>query len=264
MNGVRRMRVLFFKKKWLLQGAAMVVVLAVAIIFATAAPSAPAFFGAKEEYQIKSVKTQEKCVAITVDTAFGQEDYTSDILAALNEEGVHATFAVMGLWAEEHPEQMQQIASSKCEIISHSYAHERYGALSGEAIQQDAKRAQQSLAQATGKDTFFIRVPYDDCSKETYLALEEAGFIPVGYAVDAQDTQSSVEEIVQQVLEEVKPGDIILFQNNNPQAASAMAEIIQKLKSLGYRFETVSGLLGEHYTVNAQGIAIPAKPAENS
>ena len=125
MNGVRRMRVLFFKKKWLLQGAAMVVVLAVAIIFATAAPSAPAFFGAKEEYQIKSVKTQEKCVAITVDTAFGQEDYTSDILAVLKEEGVHATFAVMGLWAEEHPEQMQQVACSKCEVISNSYAHER-------------------------------------------------------------------------------------------------------------------------------------------
>ena len=96
------------------------------------------------------------------------------------------------------------------------------------------------------------------------MALEEAGFIPVGYAVDAQDTQSSVEEIVQQVLEEVKPGDIILFQNNNPQAAPAMVEIIEKLKSLGYRFETVSGLLGEHYTVNAQGIARPAKPAENS
>ena len=62
----------------------------------------------------------------------------------------------------------------------------------------------------------------------------------------------------------VKPGDIILFQNNNPQAAPAMVEIIEKLKSLGYRFETVSGLLGEHYTVNAQGIAIPAKPGENS
>ena len=243
----------------------MVFILAVAIICAQTLTPQPVFLGGKTEYQIKSVKTEEKRVAITIDTAFGQTDHTREILAMLKEKGIPVTFAVMGIWAKEHPEEAREIAASRAEIISHSHGHERYDGLSFEKVQADAKKAREDLKQNFGVETNFIRVPYNACGKETYQALQEAGIVPIGFAVDAKDIESQVEEIVDRVTEDVKPGDILLFQNNNPNAAPAMAEVIERLESLGYRFETVSSLLGEEgYTVNNSGVAVPLESPAKS
>lgn len=240
-------------------------VLAIAIICAQTIPAQPVFFGKRTEYQVKSIKTEEKRVAITIDTAFGQTDYTADILAVLKEKGVPATFAVMGMWAKEHPEQALAIASADTEVISHSYAHERYDALAPEQAAADAKLAQEYLAQTLGVQTGLIRVPYNSCNKATSQALGEAGFVPIGFAIDAKDVETDASEIVSRISEEVKPGDIILFQNNNPHAAPAMGELIDRMRSLGYQFETVSQLLGDNgYTVNNSGVAVPSESPTKS
>ena len=257
------MRVFLIRKKWLWRGAAVAVVLAVALIFAGTMPASPVFFSNKTQYQIKSVKTEEKCVAITIDTAFGQEDYTQQILEALKKKGAPATFAVMGIWAREYPDAARAIADADMELISHSYAHEHYDSLSKEAICEDAKKAQQALNEL-GVQSNFIRVPYDSCNESTYQALREIEITPIGYSVEINELEQNAEEIANRVVEQVKPGDILIFQNNSPNTAPAIEEIISRLKSLGYRFETVSGLLGEEYTVNNSGVAVPSQSPVNS
>ncbi len=252
------MRVFLIRKKWLWRGAAVAVVLAIALICAGTMPASPVFFSNKTQYQIKSVKTEEKCIAITIDTAFGQEDYTQQILEVLDKKGVPATFAVMGIWAREYPDAARAIVDADMELISHSYAHEHYDSLSKEAICEDAKKAQQALNEL-GVQSCFIRVPYDCCNESTYQALKEIELIPVGYSVQMDETAQSAEEIANRIVEQVKPGDILIFQNNSPNTAPAIEEVIARLKSLGYRFETVSGLLGEDYTVNSSGVAVPTQ-----
>ena len=73
------------------------------------------------------------------------------------------------------------------------------------------------------------------------------------------EAEQNAEEIANRIVEQVKPGDILIFQNNSPNTAPAIEEVIARLKSLGYRFETVSGLLGEDYTVNSSGVAVPTQ-----
>jgi len=252
------MRVFLIRKKWLWRGAAVAVVLAIALICAGTMPASPVFFSNKTQYQIKSVKTEEKCIAITIDTAFGQEDYTQQILEVLDKKGVPATFAVMGIWAREYPDAARAIVDADMELISHSYAHEHYDGLSKEAICEDAKKAQQALNEL-GVHSSFIRVPYDCCNESTYQALREVELIPVGYSVAMGEAEQNAEEIANRIVEQVKPGDILIFQNNSPNTAPAIEEVIARLKSLGYRFETVSGLLGEDYTVNSSGVAVPTQ-----
>lgn len=257
------MRVFLIRKKWLWRGAAIAVVLAVALICAGTMPASPVFFSSKTQYQIKSVKTEEKCIAITIDTAFGQEDYTQQILEVLGKKGAPATFAVMGIWAREYPEAAQAIADADMELMSHSYAHEHYDSLSKEAVCEDAKKAQQTLNEL-GVQSSFIRVPYDSCNEATYQALREIELIPVGYSVEIDEAGQDAEQIANRIVEQVKPGDILVFQNNSPNTAPAIEEIISRLKSLGYRFETVSDLLGEEYTVNSSGVAVPSQSPVNS
>ena len=252
------MRVFLIRKKWLWRGAVVAVILAAALVCAGTMPASPVFFSNKTQYQIKSVKTEEKCVAITIDTAFGQEDYTQQILEVLKKKGAPATFAVMGIWAKEYPDAAKAIADADMELISHSYAHEHYDSLSKEAIHEDAKKAQQALNEL-GVQSNFIRVPYDSCNKATYQALREIKITPIGYSVEMDEMEQNAEEIANRIVEQVKPGDILIFQNNNPNAAPAIEEIISRLKSLGYRFETVLGLLGEEYTVNNSGVAVPSQ-----
>ena len=252
------MRVFLIRKKWLWRGAAIAIVLAVALICAGTMPASPVFFSNKTQYQINSVKTEEKRIAITIDTAFGQEDYTQQILEALKKNGAPATFAVMGIWAREYPDAARAIADADMELISHSYAHEHYDSLSKEAICEDAKKAQQALNEL-GVQSNFIRVPYDSCNESTYQALREIEITPIGYSVEMDEMEQNAEEIANRIVEQVKPGDILIFQNNNPNTAPAIEEIISRLKSLGYQFQTVSGLLGEDYTVNNSGVAVPSQ-----
>lgn len=88
--------------------------------------------------------------------------------------------------------------------------------------------------------------------------------IPVGYSVEIDEAGQDAEQIANRIVEQVKPGDILVFQNNSPNTAPAIEEIISRLKSLGYRFETVSDLLGEEYTVNSSGVAVPSQSPVNS
>ena len=132
------------------------------------------------------VDTDEKIVALTFDTAFGDMDYTAEILDVLEEESVRATFFVMGLWANEYPDKVDNILTGGQEIASHSMDHSRYPDLSTSEILADAGEAADLIFDMTGYDTRLIRMPYGAFDTESILALESEGYIPIKWSLDSK------------------------------------------------------------------------------
>lgn len=231
------MRVFVMKKATLLRVAAFVVILAAIFVYAKVMMHEDAAV-----FSANGVLTAgdgaEKAIAITIDTSFGETDYTEEILEVLHDHGAHATFAVMGAWARQNPDMVREILDSGHEIISHSMSHQRYAELGEEDAVADARANRDYLASEFGVDTDLLRLPYGSGTEKIHAALEQDGFRIVGWSLDSRDWNGdSSEKIAESVLGKLKAGDILLFQNNVPATPDALDEILEKLAERAY--ETV-------------------------
>jgi peptidoglycan/xylan/chitin deacetylase (PgdA/CDA1 family) len=250
------MHIFVVKKSTIIRAAVFVLLIVGAIVYTQVAinDAAPAA-SMSESMPICRVAADEKAVAITIDTAFGEEDHTEEILKALNNESVYATFFVMGLWASEYPEAVDAMANDGHEIASHSMNHMRYTEMSSDEILTDAEDAAQLIFDKTGYDTRIIRMPYGAFDSASITALESQGYIPVKWSLDSKDWKGlDAQKIADNVLSEVKNGDIIMFQNNMAATPEALSAVILGLREQGFKIVTMSDLLLDgDYIVDATG-----------
>lgn len=250
------MRIFVVKKGTIIRAAVFVLLIVGAIVYTQVALGSSAPVSShSESMPICKVATDEKTVAITIDTAFGDEDYTDEILAVLRDEGVRGTFFIMGLWANEHPEQLDAMLRGGHELASHSMSHQRYPDMTAADILYDASDAADLIFEKTGYDTRLLRLPYGAFDSESIMALESEGYIPMKWSLDAKDWKGyKPEKIVEGVLGEVESGDIIMFQNNMPATPEAMGQIILGLREQGYKIVPVSDLMIKgDYIIDATG-----------
>lgn len=250
------MRIFVVKKSTLIRAAVFVLLVVGAIVYTQVAFGGGApVASTSEAMPVCRVATDDKMVALTFDTAFGDTDYTQQILDALDKEGTKATFFVMGLWADQNQEAAANMAAAGHEIASHSMKHTRYPDMTASDVLGDASDAADKIFQLTGFDPKVIRMPYGAFSTENIAALENGGYIPVKWSLDSKDWKGGdAKAISDEVLSKVKSGDIILFQNNMAATPEALPAIILGLREDGYKLVTLSEmLLPENSFVDSQG-----------
>ncbi|MGE5494238.1 MAG: polysaccharide deacetylase family protein [Burkholderiales bacterium] len=250
------MRIFVVKKSTLIRAAVFVLLVVGAIVYTQVAFGGGApVASTSEAMPICRVATDEKMVALTFDTAFGDADYTRQILDVLDKESAKATFFVMGLWADQNQEATANMAAMGHEIANHSMNHTRYPDMTANEVLSDASEASDKIFQLTGCDPKVIRMPYGAFNSETVSALENKGYVPVKWSLDSKDWKGGdAKAIADEVLSKVKSGDIIMFQNNMPATPEALPEIILGLREDGYKLVTVSELLlPENSFVDSQG-----------
>lgn len=235
------MRIFVFKKETLIRVAAFAIIIAGAVVYTRAVTQddKPAFSDADTQ-MVSSYSTQEKEVALTIDTTFGN-DRTEEILSVLKKHGATATFAVMGAWAKENPDKVRSIKDAGHEIISHSMTHDHYNDLGEDKSVEDAKAAKEYLKTEFGIDTSKIRPPYGTANSNVLEALSENGFETVKWSIDSKDWRGdTADSIAKRVLENIKPGSIVLFQNNNDSTPDALNMVLEKLAEASYRTVSMS------------------------
>lgn len=250
------MHIFVVKKATIIRAAVFLLLVVGAIVYTQVAIGDAAPVSTQSEHMpICRVATDEKVVALTFDTAFGDEDYTEEILSALEAEGVRATFFVMGLWANQNSSQFDAIAGSGHEIASHSMNHERYTGMTQEQIISDANSAAKMILAKTGYDTRIIRMPYGAFDTASIMALKAEGYIPVKWSLDSKDWKGySADKLAESIFSDVQSGEIIMFQNNMEETPKALAAIILGLRERGFKLVTVSDILiDSDYIVDAKG-----------
>lgn len=267
------MRVVIMKKSVLVRVVVFLVVVVGAVIYAKTAlfPDAEVFSTQNGASAVCSVKTDEKIVAITFDTSFGT-DRTDDILKILANNGAKATFAVMGAWAQENPASFEKIVKAGHDIMSHSMGHERYTELTVQNMLQDADASRALIAVNTSKDTPYIRPPYGTVNDAVVEGLRGKGYVPVKWSIDAQDWKSDGgAECANRIIENIKPGSIVMMQNNTQDAVDALDGVLKALSERGYKCVGISDMvLPEGYTVDSTGaqsiggVALPSASASGS
>jgi peptidoglycan/xylan/chitin deacetylase (PgdA/CDA1 family) len=197
---------------------------------------------------VPCVETSAPLVALTFDDG-PTARYTEEVLAILREEGVKATFFTVGEALERNPAECQKIVADGHELGNHSTSHQRLVFRPYSFIQKEIEQTDQLIRLCGYEGQIQFRPPYGKQLVLLPYYLNRTGrksiFWDVGPESD-RDVAADSDKIVEHVLENTRPGSIILLHvmyESRAASRQALPRIIQGLQAKGYHFVTVSELL---------------------
>lgn len=182
---------------------------------------------------------QSRYIALTFDDG-PRRDTTQRLLDGLLERGASATFFLIGRQIPGNEDLVLRMAAEGHQVGNHTWSHVR---LQGppETDLEELARTDQLLRQILGEGAYWVRPPYGliDAGEQTEIPVPL-----VHWSVDPEDwNKLSVQPIVQAVLAEAGPGDIVLLHDFFSDSVDAALEIVDALQAQGYCFVTVEELL---------------------
>lgn len=196
--------------------------------------------------EIRSIKTQEKVVALTFDDG-PSEPYTSEILAILDKHHVKATFFVMGIHAKSNMPILKKMVEAGHEIGNHSMYHDKENKKSTKALMKELPEVDKIIRQSGYKGEIMFRSPFgltSDTLRTALTNINKKNFLFDFLSQDWENPPAQV--IVDRVVSHAKPGHIIVLHDGGKgrsPTVEATGIIIEKLKGKGYKFVTASELL---------------------
>jgi len=212
-----------------------------------------------------------KRVALTFDLcelADQTSGYDGAVVDALRAAGAKATFFAGGKWMRSHPERARQLlADPLFEIGSHAWTHGNFGQLSPEAMAREigwtqaeyallreevVTRAREKGLPEAAIDKIplapvLFRFPYGRCRPEALALLAAQGLAAIQWSLTTRDPEAATtpELVLKNVLDRVRPGDIIIghANGNGHGTGQALPQLIIELRRRGYTLVTVSELL---------------------
>lgn len=191
---------------------------------------------------IKRVPTTHKIVALTFDDGPGKK--TPEILAILREKHVSATFFVLGESVERFPQYVKDEIAAGHEIGNHGYSHTRLRRAGASTVEYEIGRTEALLAKVTDVKPHLFRPPGGLYNRTVLAEARKKDYTIVLWSVDSRDWASSGEGILRTILDNTRPGSIILLHDGLPVPTSVvLPTVIDRLREQGYEFVTVSELL---------------------
>lgn len=192
----------------------------------------------------------QKVAAFTFDDG-PHKTITPELLDALAERGVRATFFVNGKNAERYPEIVQRAAAEGHQIANHTYSHSQLTKLSNENVVYEVSRTQDYLSELLGEDEYLVRVPYGAINDRVKGLI---GAPVIMWSVDPTSGRvMSADRMRDGIVSTAHDGAIILMHDTSRANLTASIEAIDQLLAQGYTFVTVNELFALKGAVPANG-----------
>lgn len=183
-----------------------------------------------------------KLVALTFDD--GPSSYTPDILRILRKKRAKATFFMLGDLVAGDPAATRRVLAAGHEIANHSSDHALLPGYS------NLKRANRQIRRATGFKPCLFRPPYGAINSSVQQSAGELGMKSVLWDIDTSDWSTPGSGAIGSRIRSARSGSIVLMHDGGgprSQTVDALPGAIDSLRSRGYRFVTVTRLLGNRF-----------------
>lgn len=194
---------------------------------------------------INSIKKEEKTIDInkpivTLTFDDGPSKYTNEILDILKDNGICATFFVLGNKVPYGQETLLKMLENGNEIGNHTYNHKWLAHLDEIEIKNQISKTQEVIFEYTRYLPKVFRPSYGDIPKEM---RKEINLEVTLWNVDTLDWKlKNKTQIIKRATRNTKDGDIILMHDTYKRTKDALPEIINTLKKKGFQFVTISEL----------------------
>ncbi|WP_214109636.1 polysaccharide deacetylase family protein [Acrocarpospora catenulata] len=198
-----------------------------------------------------------KCIALTFDD--GPWPYTPELLDTLKKYKAKATFFVLGRKVANRPEMMQRMVKEGHEVGNHTWDHPSLTELSDEDIVAEITSTQEVIYETIGRYPTMMRPPNGATNERVGERMAELGLPQILWTGSTLDWQARNQKIIKQrTLKLAKRNGVILLHDIVPETVKAMPAVLKTLKAKGYKFVTVSTLLGDRKL--AAGEIWPPRP----
>jgi peptidoglycan/xylan/chitin deacetylase (PgdA/CDA1 family) len=172
---------------------------------------------------------------------------TPRLLDILRERNIRATFYVVGNRTRPHASIMRRIAAEGHELGNHTYTHPfSPGRWADQPLRDEIQRTHDSILATSGATARSYRPPGGSVSPhQKQWIFNEFGYPTILWAVDPNDWKRPGAAVVtQRILTATRPGYIVLAHDIHPGTIDAMPATLDGLLARGFRFVTVSQLIG--------------------
>ena len=209
--------------------AAVLAVITAAVVLCAGAGSIGVFKTGGREIPVYCVQRDDNKIALTFDCAWNDSDIAS-ICETLKKHNAHATFFLVGDWAEKYPDSVKMLYENGHEIGNHSYNHAHYSRLSPEQMIQDMDKCDAVIKNLIGADVTLFRAPYGEYNNSVIKTCRQSGRTYIQWSVDSIDYGgASRADIIKRSTEKTAAGDIVLLHNGTDNTAAALDEILARL-----------------------------------
>lgn len=189
------------------------------------------------------VETENKVVALTFDD--GPTENVDQILPLLDQYKAKATFFLIGNDIEKHPEEAKKLVEAGHQIGNHTYSHKRMVLKSPSFIKEEIEKTDELIRKSGFKGEIDFRPPYGKKLAGLPYYLNKHNRETIMWTLEPETYYTSADEKVNYVVENIKPGSIILLHPMYDQTdgtIQVIEEILRELTNEGYTFVTVDEL----------------------
>ncbi|TXC92726.1 polysaccharide deacetylase family protein [Metabacillus litoralis] len=197
------------------------------------------FFGGLT-YQFE---TENKVLALTFDD--GPTKNVDQILPLLDKYKAKATFFLIGKDIEKYPEEAKKLVEAGHQIGNHTYSHKRMVLKSPSFIKEEIEKTDELIRKSGYKSKIDFRPPYGKKLVGLPYYLNKHNRETIMWSLEPDTYYTSADEKVNYVMENIKPGSIILLHpmyDQTGEAIQAIEDILKELTKKGYKFVTVDEL----------------------
>ncbi len=201
---------------------------------------------------VDRVETGEKVVALTLDD--GPSDRAGEVLELLAAADIPATFYLNGRDLAARPELGRAIAEAGHEIGNHTYNHRRMVLVSPATVADEVERTDAEIRRTGYRGEITFRPPYGKKLWTLPHYLADHDRTTITWDVEPEAGNTSADAIVAATVEQVRPGSIILLHTmfgGGAASREAIGPLVATLRAEGYRFVTVSELIGHGETARS-------------
>lgn len=163
---------------------------------------------------------------------------TPKILDILKEHHVKGNFFFKGNRVNENPEVVKRAAREGNLVLSHTYNHLELNKHSLSEIDNEIELTENAISGLTGQKPAIIRPPFGIINDNIIKEARKNNCIIVLWSIDTLDwSQKESANITANVLNNVRPGEIILMHSDEDKQATvqALPGIIAGLQQKGYQ-----------------------------
>ena len=170
---------------------------------------------------------------------------TPRILDALREEGVRATFFLLGKHVERWPTLSERVLVDGHALGNHGFHHRMLQFRGPGYVRDDLTRGTAAITQATGGKPAFFRAPHGFRNPWVNRVARRLGQRTIGWTLGVWDSsRPGADVIARRAIDGAKPGTILLLHDGDgydaagdrTQTADALVTIIRGLRSRGFSF----------------------------
>ena len=173
---------------------------------------------------------------------------TPRILDVLKQEGVHATFFVLGRHADRWPGLVRRMADEGHQIGNHGYHHRKLHRRGPAYVRDDLTQGIAAIERACGVRPAVFRAPHGFRNPWVTPIARSLGERTIGWSLGVWDSaRPGAHEIVRRALDGMRAGSILLLHDGDGynadgdrmQTADALPGIIKGLRARGFGFVTL-------------------------